>query len=295
MVYPRPGSPDRIIQKANLEVRTVMKRRALDIERYYRLTDEIVALLPRELAPAWESARANMTVASLDALARAERVRPGFVPLALELGFLGVVRHEEWLLRCIDVLEAKLGFMTPAQALADRENFLYDMYHEAFGHEPPAGKEYRRMPTCLMPEWKWRRDRDLTPHELLLLIQDLGYEDENLDPYLRAMLYDVAAEYVEAAGEIAIRREPFGYRQGIDYVLDVARKVRARMGQVKEEDYAALVYESTDMDRIVGDNEELREIALEVLDEEIRREGLDRVILSIYWRRNEAEMMRDAW
>ncbi|TAL34773.1 MAG: hypothetical protein EPN93_11615 [Spirochaetes bacterium] len=62
-----------------------------------------------------------------------------------------------------------------------------------------------------------------------------------------------------------------------------------------EEDYAALVYESTDLDRIVGDNEELREMALEVLDEEIRREGLDRAILSIYWRRNEAEMMKDAW
>jgi len=222
-----------------------------------------------------------------------ERSRPGFVALALELGFLEAVRYEEWLLKCISIVDAKLGFMTMEQVLRDTRNFIYDLYLEAFEYVPQYGREYRYMPTNLMPVWKWRRDRDLTPQEFLLLVQDLGYEDENKDPYLRDMLYELVGRHVEMAGEIAIRRNLFGFKRGIDYVLNVTRRVRARLDSVKEEDYAALVYECTDLPQIVGDNEDLRETTMGLLRENIKAKGLREVLISIYWQRNHAEGARE--
>jgi hypothetical protein len=271
-----------------LEVPPVEARREFDVGRFHGLCEEIGASLPDNLAVSWKTVIPNMTVPVLCALREKDRVRPGFIALALELGFLETVRYEEWLLKCIGILDAKLGFMTMEQVLGDSRNFIYDLYFEAFEYVPRYGRENNCMPTNLMPVWKWRRDRDLTPQEFLLLVQDLGYEDENKDPYLRDMLYELVGQYVEMAGEIAIRRNLFGFKRGIDYVLNVTRRVRARLDAAKEEDYAALVYESTDLPQIVGDNEDLRKTTLELLRENIKEKGLREVLISIYWHRNGA-------
>ncbi len=265
-----------------------IKKARNPIKEYRRLLKKFNRIAHQKCG--MDTLESNLTVPILELLLSTEKNRPGFIKLVMDLDFLGVVQHEEWLLKCIKILIQKLSFTPEKDIRQDEKNVVYDIYLEAFGFEPTFGRNYKYMPTNLMPEWKRNFGKYITPYELIQLIEDLGYSKMGKDEFEQNLISDEIFDYVKWYGELAIRRHPQRLKQSIDYQLMVWGSIKNKIQDARDaHELASIIFEALGIENVEKCDTELRNGLIDDICKSIEEKGFRETLMDSARAKNIAE------